>query len=201
MHDLLLARAARPAPAIVLGLLMRPFSIGHHLLLIREGNPLAESNEASALKVAEAALICAQTWEENARVLFDPLFGLKIKLWGWRIRNRKGNFSDVLDFIAYRNAGSLELPLSDWPWPGRTKDNSARPQGTPFALRLQQFLMTTFGLSENAAWNYPLGLAKMRWQAYWEDQGGLDVHNHIDQERDDFISKQEAKGKELCSAS
>ena len=116
MHEALLARAARPAPAIVLGLLMRPFSIGHHVLLIREGNPLAESNDASAVKVAEAALICSQSWEENARMPFDPLIGFKLWIWKRRVKAKIGNMAaELLNFIQYRNEGSLEFPISEWP--------------------------------------------------------------------------------------
>ncbi len=193
MHDSLLARAARPAPAIVLGLLMRPFSIGHHILLVREGNPLADSNDASAVKVAEAALICSQTWEENARMQFDWLIGFKLWLWKQRLK-RMDIPSELLNFVQYRNAGSLEFPMSDRPRPGQS--STRRPPGTPFAIRLQQFLMSTLHLSESQAWDYPLGLAKMRWQTHWEEQDGLDVYNVHDAEFDRFIMEQEAKGKE-----
>src|SRR5947209_2778814 len=114
MHEALLARAARPAPVIVLGLLMRPFSIGHYLLLIREGNPLADSTKASAFKVAEAALICSQTWTESARMPFDSI--IRLKLWLWKLRTRKADFAaELLSFVVYRDSGCLELPMSDWP--------------------------------------------------------------------------------------
>ncbi len=36
MHSPLLAQAALPAPTVVCGMLLRPFSLGHELLLIRE---------------------------------------------------------------------------------------------------------------------------------------------------------------------
>ena len=85
MHEPLFARAARPAPAIVLGLLLRPFSIGHATLLHREDNPLAEGFESTPEQLAEAALICSQTWAESLKMPFDPLISLK--LWLWRRRS------------------------------------------------------------------------------------------------------------------
>lgn len=41
MHEPLLSRAAAPTKTVVLGLLMRPYSLGHELFLLREDNPMA----------------------------------------------------------------------------------------------------------------------------------------------------------------
>src|SRR5947207_11564756 len=118
MHEPLYARAARPAPAIVLGLLLRPFSIGHQTILIREGNPLAEGFDATGPQLSEAALICSQTWAESLRMPFDPL--ITLKLWLWRRRSGKlfkTLSAELTSFLEYRDFGSLELPISDTPRP------------------------------------------------------------------------------------
>lgn len=202
MHETLLARAAKPAPVVVLGLLMRPFSIGHQLLLQRESNPLAESNQAPPVKLIEAALFCSQTWRENEKMPFDPFINFKMFLWGLRLRPRLRKFLalEMASFTAYRDAGSLEFPISDRPRPDSGASEPRRPPGTPFLLRLQQFLMVTFHLSEAQAWDYPFGLAKMRWLCHWEEQDGIDVYNHHDAEFDRYVAEQEAKGKEQINA-
>lgn len=202
MHELLLARAARPAPTVVLGLLLKPYSIGHYILLLRENNPLAESNQATPEQLAEAVLLCSQNWHDSARMPFDPLIGFKLWLWKLRCKSRMKMFQiELQNFIWYRDAGSLELPLSDWPRPTYESTTPRRPPGTPFLLRLHHFLVTTCHLSDETAWDHPFGLAKMRLQAHWEEQDGIDVYNHQDAERDRYIEEQEAKGKEaICPA-
>lgn len=189
MHEAAFSRAARPAPVVVLGLLMRPYSIGHYTLLIREGNPMAESDKATPAQLAEAALLCAQTWEQSARMPFDPLIGFKLWIWKLRVRGTIKMFPvELQNFIDYRNAGSLELPMSEWPHPSRSQGSQRRPQGTPFLLQLWHFLRVS-GETEAAAWDHPFGFAKMRWQAHWEDKEGLDVWNHQDQEQQDAYDK------------
>src|SRR2546426_11127910 len=89
MHEALLSRAALPAPAIVLGLRLRPFSLGHYLWLEREQiSDLQISNLKSAIESLPAAvLICSQSWTQLTRVPgFDPLLSLKMWLWGRAIR-------------------------------------------------------------------------------------------------------------------
>lgn len=196
MHELLLGRAAQSAPAIVLGLLLKPYSLGHDLLLAESGNPLASKNACDPLYLSRAVLICCQNWAENQRTYKDPLLGIKLAI--WRLRTRRVFFKQELaTFVKYRDAGCLELPLS-----GVARPNSGpapRPSGSPFVLRVQQWLMTTLHFSEAQSWDYPYGLAVMRWQCHWEQDGGLEVYNTNDAEFDQFVAEQEKKGREqLC---
>jgi hypothetical protein len=97
-------------------------------------------------------------------------------------------------FLAYRNEGLLEFRLSEIP--KADSGGPARMSGTPFILRLQQWLMDQFRLSEAEAWDYPVGLAKMRWAAHWESQGGMEVYNAHEAEFDQFVAEQRAAKKE-----
>jgi hypothetical protein len=54
--------------------------------------------------------------------------------------------------------------------------------------------MREFRLSEAAAWDYPVGMAKMRWAAHWEAEGGLDVYNAHESEADAHIAYWESQG-------
>jgi hypothetical protein len=49
--------------------------------------------------------------------------------------------------------------------------------------------MVTLRMSETQAWDYPVGLAKMRWAAYWEEQAGLEVYNEDNAEMDRLASE------------
>ena len=191
MHEPLLSRAAKPTPVSVLGLLLRPFSLGHLLCLIREGNPLAFGNDGKPQDLAGAVLICSQTWKELERMPFDPLIGLK--LWIWRRRVKRMNLGrELAAWVEYREAGSLEPPLSQVAKP--SQGPAPRLPGSPFLLRIHQWLMLHLRLTEAEAWDYPYGLAKFRWCAFWEQEQGLEVYNEHDAEFDRFVAEQEAKG-------
>jgi len=208
MHESALSRAALPAPTVCLGMLLHPYSLGHELWLLREQNdllrlPPPQSHQASPelttpspamlLALPAAVLICCQSWTELAVMRRDWTLGLK--LWLWRRRTRSmDHVAEVHKFARYRDDGLLELPLSQILKPDKTAP--ARLPGAPFVLRLQQWLMGQFGLSEAEAWDYPAGLAKMRWAAHWEQEGCLDVYNAHDAEFDAFVADQEAK--EAC---
>jgi hypothetical protein len=189
MHESALARAALPAPTRCLGRELLPYSLGHELWLIRENNPVLRGGLEG---LPGAVFICSRTWTELLEVRSHRWLALDMALWRWRIRARLSTFDAQLSiFLAYRNEGLLEFPISTIVRPDRGP--SQRLPGTPFILRLQQWLMETLGKSEAQAWDYPVGLAKMRWAAHWEAQGGVDVYNAHDAEFDAYVAEQEAK--------
>ncbi len=205
MHEPLLALAALPAPTIVCGLLLRPFSLGHQLYLIREQVVLDPENRRAGVSaipaLLSAVLICSQTWDESRRMTSDRL--LPFKLWLWKRRLRRiadtptPRHTDsyypaqLAAFVLYLEAGALEFPLSDIARPDRP--SVSRSPGCPFLLRLHSWLMSELRLTESQAWDYPLGLAKMRWACHWEQESGLDVYNAHDAVFDAFVAEQEAK--------
>lgn len=202
MHEPLLAQAALPAPRVVLGMLLRPYSLGHDVWLVREGSQLHpdSTRQATLPDLFRAVLICCQTWEESKAMPFDWFAGLKLWLWRKRLGRKIDFLAELASFREYQTFGSLEFPLSDVAQPSRGP--APRAPGSPFVLRLHQWLMQHHRLTESEAWDYPLGLAKMRWACFWESEQGLDVYNAHDAEFDAFVAEQEAKGKEsLCQAS
>lgn len=201
MHEAAFARAALPAPIRVLGLTLRPYSLGHELWLLKsetrdpktEGSPKPEirsADDEARRALISAVLVCCHSWDELASDKRDILLGFKMRIWGRRL-SKLNLARERAAFQAYREAGNLDFPLSDIIRPG--SGGSARPPGAPYLLRLHQFLVTVLRMSTTEAWDYPLGLAKMQWAAYWEDQGGLQVYNWQDAEHDAFVAKCEAE--------
>lgn|SRR3990167_218294 len=195
MHEPLLAQAALPAPTIVCGLLLRPYSLGHELWLIRDSHapashPLSTCFPSDPEGLKTAVYICASTWDElNA---LSATWTLRLKTFLWDRRTRHVDWlREAAKFAAYVAAGSVEFPISEIARPDRA--SAPRVPGTPFLLRLHAWLMTHLRLSEGAAWDYPIALAKMRWAAYWEQEAGLDVYNAHDAEFDLFVAEQEEK--------
>lgn len=207
MHEAALARAAQPVPVIVLGLMLRPFSIGHMLQFYREG--LVESASRGIMTPVEltaAVLVCSQSWEQSSGIERDHL--LPLKMWAWKkrvereakrnakLRAAVGALPDYFPserdtFNAYLIAGSADFAISETPRADRS--SSSRIPGAPFILRLQQWLMTHLRFTEAQAWDYPFGLAKMRWATHWEMEGGLDIENEHDKSFDRFVAEHEAK--------
>lgn len=200
MHESCLARAARQTPAVVLGLLLRPYSLGHELALIRENNPLWEIDTASAGQLAEAVWICGSTWNE-LRPSWWNLF--KARIWMRRVSAKKGRFGkptpprfdfeqELKKFVAYRNEGSLEFPIDD-SLDTTESGGTSRTPGAPFLLRLHMFLTMRRGKSDAAAWDFPYGLAKMEWCSFWESETGrLKIYNHEDAEHDAMVREGDA---------
>jgi len=193
MHEAALAKAALPPPVVCLGMALRPFSLGHFLWLLRE-EVLSDTGILKEDALLTAVFICCQSWRENLNTKRDWLMSAKIWLWQKRLRRaRRWRYADEMArFRQYIEDGLLQFRVSDQP----RNDEYSRPTrlpGAPYVLQLQQWLMLKLGLPEHQAWDYPFGYAKMRWQAYWEQEGGLDLYNEHESKFDRFIEEQEAQ--------
>ena len=177
MHKPLLRRAANPAPYRILGLVMRPFSLGHAMLI--SGDESIKTSMPVAL--ASAAWICSNTWAKNRGTRTDRLASLKMSIWKWRCR--KADFpKELAAFQRYVKAGSLEFPISDIYWPGRFE--GSRNSGAPLIIRIHDFLCEHFNYTDEEAWDHPFGYAKMRWATHREAEGCLDIQTQGESEFD-----------------
>ncbi len=174
---------------------MRPYSIGHELWLIRQGNPLAWGGDADIKQLREAALICCETWEGLKRLNSEWSIGLKLALWNWRQRNALFPI-ELANFTHYRERGSLCFEINSAS-PGRTV--SRRP-GAPFLLRLQMFLVEHSRLTESDAWDYPLGLAMMKRAAWLESEDCLEIKNEDDETTQGFAEANDARLKVMIDS-
>jgi hypothetical protein len=191
MHEPLAALAALPAQTRVAGCALRDYSLGHELFLIREQSPFifGTVEDIDEGHIYEAILICTSTFNglkfARSSYLYTPILSLLRRRVAKHLKIECKEAA-IQKFSDYRKNGCLELPFSDTIKPGK---ETARDPGAPFILRLQQFLMLKFRLSEAEAWDYPVGLAKMRWQTYWEQEGGSEVKNWFDQHIDDVKAR------------
>jgi hypothetical protein len=163
-------------------------------LLIRGNSPFLSPTPVTPElpEFVAAVMICANTWAENVGIRRDWLIGLKMRIWRWRRRKMDYNV-ELSKFIDYLVDGSLQFPLSNTVKPGK---QTPRLPGSPFLLRLHSHIMSHLRLSESDAWDYPVGLAKMRWAAHWEQEGGLEVYNDHDADFDKYVEEQDAKEAE-----
>lgn len=202
MHEPLLSQAAAAAPTVCLGLLLEPYSIGHEVLLFRNESPFISGEREPELKdIITAVVICAHTWTQTQTMHRDWLLAFKVWLWRRRLRQIDLPF-EISRFRHYMATGSLEFPESEIP--NTDRGPAPRMPGAPFLLRLQHWLMVTLHLKEPAAWDYPLGLAIMRWQAHWEERGGFAIYNYPELVHDGQVKRAQeeaaakAKAKEAA---
>ena len=161
MNHLAFADAARPARCVILRLPMLDYSIGHEILLLREGNPLIVPDENATeekyrVGIIRAALICSRTWGENQRHF------RWFKLWQWLARHSDFSLA-VADFHNYRRAG-ISMP-EVMPTPGE----KGRNLGAPHIARLLEYSMKLYG---PAAFDMPFGLAQWMYYSGAESEGG-----------------------------
>lgn len=195
MHEPQLALAAWPNTTTVLRLKLMPYSIGHELLLWRHGSPFVIFNRDGIAAmdavdrieaVKRAAMVCSRSWQDNQRDVAN--------LGEWLKKSGEDNHDEAaVAFMDYRDAGSLEFK-ADLPsdFEGKTVF-----VGCPQLLQLYTFVQKHVSRHEivpygTTAWDFPLGLAKMMWQAQAEQAGGLQIYNFRQKSHDDFVAEQEA---------
>jgi hypothetical protein len=200
MHEFLFADAARPSDRVVLKLLMRPYSVGHELLLLKQRNPLLSPSFDALLEsrkreaVLQAANVCNQTWAEN---LFTP------GTW-WEKRRYRRNWekwdlavqdvdweTEIMAMRDYMSKGSLGPPIEVADGP------AGRAPGAPFHAGLIQFLINTLRLPHVEVCDYPFGLAKFHYYTHAEAQGAIKIINLAEYEFEDFCRREDAKAEQL----
>lgn len=206
MHEAALSRAAQPVPVVVLGMLLRPLSVGHVLQFSRDEILLGVVHGSlDPSQVTAAVLICCQSWEQSCGIEHDRFLALKLWIWKRRVFRaarahvkrkaaglESGNYfaTEAAKFNEYLREGATEFEVSEFRGP--ESNTRTRSPGSPWILRLQQWLMTHLRLTEQQAWDYPYGLAKMRWACHWEQEGGINIKNDSEGEFERYAAEQDA---------
>ena len=184
MQDQAFAAAVRPAPRRILRCSLLPFSIGHELLLFREGNSLLLDKslfgeltaEQRCFAVVRAVQICSRTWRQNQRP------DRWVRLWSRLIR-REDPDGAAEEFRSYRDEGSTFPPIKP------EKGSDTRELGAPFLARLIAFAGPIFG---QAVFDQPLGMIQWLYFAHVEYEGGCKVKNAFDLQVDAEIAQHQA---------
>lgn len=152
-----------------MGVRLRPFSLGHFIVLQRVRSPFVSDED---LKVTVADLIfavwaCSRSWEK-ALSSFDERFDARLK---WlRLRSFFMTPQEIAErmlmFRRYVNdAFSVDKPLMS--------DSKTRHCTTPMTMMLVQTLTREYGLSRSEALDTPVGQAIMEHYAIMESAGAV----------------------------
>ncbi len=151
----------------VLGLGMRPLTIGHLLLLLEVGSPYPDQAElADEGAMATAALICSQPHRSARKLIYSRFATIGTKLWGW-LQRKCDLAREERVFLSYL-VSQLARPESESISMG-TKDDMRVPAG----WRLLSMLMSDFRMSFDQALNTEVRFALTLW-AVESDRRGIE---------------------------
>lgn len=183
-------KAAVPEPFIVLGQKLRPFCLGHEILLQRAKSSLSAFSEVtpSAKHLPFALYICARPYSPN----LSPR-GFRIS---WKMRlalalsGKGGDWKAIVRFVDYVRA---HLAVPDF---YRT-DSSSGIFGTPTIQAVKVSLMSNLGMSEAEALNMPYSLAYWNHLAWAEAQGLIQIIDDEELKRQQLATALEKKIEEI----
>jgi hypothetical protein len=189
MHDLPFADAIRPAAVSVLKLLMLNYSVGHEIILLSRRNPLVTLGQEEFAKlpgqeqrtaIIFAADACSQTWAEyHSEFSAKEKKQIEKKWADWRTAIADADYPlAIAEWRNYRTAGAQSFPTEEMPSSG----GDYRYFGQPEIAGLLNFLTITCRLTQTEAFDFPLGLARMRHLAWLESTGGVRIQNQIEAE-------------------
>lgn len=156
--------AAIPEPVAILGVRLRPFSLGHVLLLNRFGNAFGAGGTSPAIEdLIQAIVICSQRYADALAEMDNPKLPEIVAAWQRKLapRNRLGfrvaglGFSpavEILRFAEYVRAGS-SFPLFTV-----KESHQGEAMGVPMVQSVKVLLQSKMGFSEAEVLDRPWGL-------------------------------------------
>ncbi|HEX5242201.1 MAG TPA: hypothetical protein VFW23_02985 [Tepidisphaeraceae bacterium] len=204
-HELAFADAAQPARRFILGLALRPYTLGHEIILTARRNALQFANfhelpDAEKFRALALAVdVCSQSWSENN---FAPRQGMALTHYWERWKSRRvwrkwRRYLDglteaqwkqaVADFLEYRSKGCAVAKV----YPG--DGPAGRELGAPVQAALLQFLVVKLRKSEIEAYDYPVGLAKFHYYTDAEARGMVKFINQAEEDFQRYCEEEDAK--------
>lgn len=167
--------AAIPEPFRVLGLSLKPFTLGHQLLLERfeSSFALGSTKEPTYEDLILSVFLCSFTWERAVKVLSSRFLKLRLKLWGWFC----GSFdvAEAMDFFA-RYLGAHSKQPDYWVEQKSGPSNS----GVPFIQFLKVKLEQDLGYTEAEALGTPYQIAIWNYLTFLESKGVIKFVSQAD---------------------
>ena len=176
-----------PPTFTICGVVLRPFSLGHFLILRQLGSPMNIEREIPADLSAEdgiyylfhALLVCSMTYEDNLVILRDDQEFIKLgnqfsdnllknmasdKTW-----NIMSKFQLFKKYMSYFMDGPL--------WEELGKPSKETPSGSDWCQGLCSVLKMHFNYTDAEILNMSFRQALYLWASYAEEQGAIKVMN------------------------
>jgi len=176
-------QAAYCQPPRVLGVQLRPFSLGHLLLLEGLGNPFVAWGTGSRAELFAAVLVCSHTMAENGRVLFGGRLPLWRLIW-WALRWPERRIGPERDAFVRYLADYTATPEH---WESESDGKGFR---APWQYHFVLVLCREFGMGWAEAWNAPVALARCCYDTWAETQGDKSLISPEEQDGIRFLNSQ-----------
>jgi signal transduction histidine kinase len=177
--------AINPRQFIICSLELRPFCLGHYILLEQIQSPFITDDPNASAEMGEGLahflmclLVCSQTYEDNVKMLNDwkmltvatkalqkNLFKSMKKDKQWNIYHKLALFKDYIRFFT-------EMPIF------QVEQQSDRvPSGIDWKQNLFTIAKNEWGYTDAEILNMPLRRLFFEWCSYAEKGGGIRVQN------------------------
>ena len=168
-------QAAIPQPFTVLGRKLKPFTLGHQLLLEYFGSGFALGSDESPTyeDLLISVFLCSYSYEDALKKLESRWLVLQLKLWSWFC----GNF-DVGEAIEFfqRYIGAHTKEPDFWV----TQKSGPSHSGIPFIQFLKVKLEQELGYTEQQALDTPYQIAVWNYLTFLEHKGVIRFFNSED---------------------
>jgi hypothetical protein len=167
------ARSAVPDPYRILGLRLKPFSLGHYLLLQRFGCAFIQQNQGMATRedLILGVLICSMSHQYFLRFIEQQNFEDQVKTWGMKIGIV--DFKEKAElFQNYLRLGMIE--------PDYVALQPQNDSGGDWAQSLKITLVTRLGYTEREALDMPISKALADYYKLAEIEGMIRLLNEED---------------------
>lgn len=173
------ATACFPDTWHILKVKLRPFTLGHALLLQRLESPfLSGGRRPDGTDLALAVLVCSVPWERAARQAEGRILGWRMRWLRVPVENIWGGVRAFQDYLREAHDGP-EFWVRD-------QGGQKSPLRAPFYQTLKLTQMTQFHKSEREALSTPLRLALWDHAALFESKGVIEL---LDEKQKDLISQ------------
>lgn len=176
--------AAVPEPCRVLGLLLKPFSLGHYLILSRFNSAFVDEGPRDATRdeVVFAVLVCHFTYGQFFDFIAQKDFAAQVKAWG----KQQGVFS------IKEKAAILQKYISEASeMPGFVFEEEGSKSGAHWAQTVKVAVVGHCGYTHDEAMNAPLRQVLADFLKHAESNGAVTILS--DEEMEQIKSLDEAE--------
>jgi hypothetical protein len=176
--------ALTPRTFVICGVELRPFSLGHWMILERLGSPFLSSNPSENVSLAEGVgdflvllLVCGQTYEDNDKMLNDEkLFRKTVKTFEKHIKkvikkDKNWNIFHETRWVKEYLAYFVAMPNFT------EKSDPSVPSGIDWKQSLYTIMRNEYHYSRSEILNMPVRRLFYEWCSFAEKNGAIQVSN------------------------
>lgn len=183
------AETCIPTKWTILGLTLKPLSLGHYILMKRLGCRYASDEDGVKIDISDlilGTLICSMSYSEFVEFMDDKDFEKEVRKWGKTFTKqvkKDKHFNIFEKFVLFKDyiTDGTRMPLF---WEG--ENSSGKPSGSHWSLNIHNVLIGELGFSNEEALNMPLTQVFAHYLRYLESQGAVEIMKDFEE---DMVTK------------